>query len=840
VPFAALRIEGLQQGRFATFEVALGDSTTPTNTRRSLMRIHAGAAALCVTTVMSAVPLQAAEVEFCVVREGAPQCTIVLAETPTVAAEFATAELRRHVRQITGAELPVAREPVRVSGPRILVGESAATRELGLHGGEFADQEYVLRFLPDVLVLMGRDDRVTGTEPDQSRPKWIDGRFGAGLGYDGRDDGVSAPGCGFDDELGSLECWVRLSPEPQEREGTLLRLDGGGPWTYHILRRLARTSKVGYYTYDGKKVRAVVSEELAPGWRHVLATHDEGTGEATLFVDGVKQGSTPYVKTTCRGAPLSIGGFCRGERRVSNSLHGDLDEIRISRTVRSPERDAGGGPYATDDATTFLAHLDEGRGAPRLGDGYPGACALPALFGANGTLYAVYDFLERHCAVRWYAPGEIGTVLPARTGALTVRGSERRRQPAMRHRWFTGTPLYMPTSKDVIPARDVALWKLRVRLGGEAFWTCHSFGGYYGRFAKERPEFFAKGYKGKSPQMCYTAPGLAAQVAQDARDYFDGKGSQPGSTNRGPYFGIVPQDNSRYCQCAGCLAEMNAADAENKQFSRGLASDYVWGFVNKVAQDVRKTHPDKWISALAYARYAYYPAKVELAPNIVVQMCLHTRNWWAPFLARNDQRIFDEWVDKSAGKRPLYLWLYYNFPGWLAPRRHFKVFPGFFVRTAIRQLAMYHKAGIRGIFMEQSGEGGQSFLLDQLDIYVTLKLADDPELDGDALVEEFFTRYYGAAAAPMKALYFAIEDTYSTPANYPPEVRNSDQHFHQTEEMAWKWLGTEERMAGFGRLMDEARQAASNNVERERVALFDKGIWQYMVAGRNEWLAKAK
>ncbi|MFQ6096415.1 MAG: DUF4838 domain-containing protein, partial [Armatimonadota bacterium] len=554
---------------------------------------------LCALALLAAMAEAADQVEFVLARNGRPSAAILLAETPSVSAEFAAAEFQHHIQKITGARLSIVHEPAAVNGPRVLVGESAATRELGLRSADFADQEYMIRFRPDALILIGRDDSPSEAV-DETQPTWVDGKFGKALGFDGVDDAITASDCGFDDERGSMECWVRLSREPQPREGTLLRLDGRAPWTYHILRRIAHTNRVGYFTYDGEKVRGVSSGELTEGWHHVLTTHDSAAGTAELFVDGASQGTMEYEKTTCKGAALNVGGYRHGSG-VGNSLRGALDEIRVSEVVRSAGADAAGGPYTQDAQTTFLAHLDEGRGRPHLGGGFPGGYRMPDFFDANGTLYAVYDFLERYCDVRWYAPGDIGTVVPS-APTLVVGGSEVRRRPAMRHRWITPTPLYMPTSEDVLPAAEVNLWKLRMRIGGEAFWTCHSFGGYYDRFSEGHPEYFAKGYSGRPPQMCYTEAGLIAQVVQDARDYFDGKGSKPGSTNRGPYFGVVPQDNSNYCKCPRCQAEMDLSDAGNQQFSRGIASNYVWGFVNEVAKQVRETHPDKWIAALAYAR----------------------------------------------------------------------------------------------------------------------------------------------------------------------------------------------------------------------------------------------
>ena len=40
----------------------------------------------------------------------------------------------------------------------------------------------------------------------------------------------------------------------------------------------------------------------------------------------------------------------------------------------------------------------------------------------------------------------------------------------------------MPGPPDTIPPRDVQVWKLRMRVGGQNFWVCHSFYGYYDRF----------------------------------------------------------------------------------------------------------------------------------------------------------------------------------------------------------------------------------------------------------------------------------------------------------------------------------------------------------------------
>ena len=150
--------------------------------------------------------------------------------------------------------------------------------------------------------------------------------------------------------------------------------------------------------------------------------------------------------------------------------------------------------------------------------------------------------------------------------------------------------------------------------------------------------------------------------------------------------------------------------------------------------------------------------------------------------------------------------------------------------TAARQIKMYHEDGVKGLFLCGIGE--------QIDYYVTMKLLDDPDLEVDDILNEFFTRYYGAAAEPMKHLHLRIEEIYSDPNNYPEEVRTEERQFHQNEEIAWKYLGTEERMAELGELMEEAKSLASTDIEKKRVGLFQRGVWDYMIIGRKKYLEK--
>lgn len=84
-------------------------------------------------------------VDFTLTRDGKPAATIVTAAEPTVAAAFAAQELQEHVKRITGAVLPIVSDRADVAGPRILVGQSKASRSLSLPVDQLKSQEYLIR-----------------------------------------------------------------------------------------------------------------------------------------------------------------------------------------------------------------------------------------------------------------------------------------------------------------------------------------------------------------------------------------------------------------------------------------------------------------------------------------------------------------------------------------------------------------------------------------------------------------------------------------------------------------------------------------------------------------------
>lgn len=107
--------------------------------------------------LMLFLPVIGNSAEVTLAANGRPTATIVIAEKPTRAAQLAVAEFNCYLKKITGAALPVISDKQKVSGDVVLIGESRATQDLGLHNSDFKEQEYLIQTRPGMLILIGFD-----------------------------------------------------------------------------------------------------------------------------------------------------------------------------------------------------------------------------------------------------------------------------------------------------------------------------------------------------------------------------------------------------------------------------------------------------------------------------------------------------------------------------------------------------------------------------------------------------------------------------------------------------------------------------------------------------------
>ena len=355
-----------------------------------------------------------------------------------------------------------------------------------------------------------------------------------------------------------------------------------------------------------------------------------------------------------------------------------------------------------------------------------------------------------------------------------------------------------------------------MRIGGEK-WSCnHTIWTQTIRTVFNDPEYQAKG-KGKGSQLCYTSPELVKKVAQIAGDYFDGKGLPEGLKAMGDYFAVVPDDNANWCECDRCrkVLEISRQDTRGKgHFSNASSSYYVFNFINEVAKELRKTHPDKFIATLAYASYAYPPKGLKLESNISVAPCLHTCYGYNDGMTKNDMTLYRLWLEDK--DRRIYLWNYFHHPMEPAEIGRWNCFPCFMPDFISRMVKRYCQDSVRGVFLCGIGQ--------QLDYYLYMQTAFNVNTDYKELVDEFFALYFGAASEPMKRFYYRIS-----------EINKEEGILGTTPEASWRRLGTDERMKELGSYIEEAIKLAHTDLEKRRVNTWKVGVWDYMKAGHDEY-----
>lgn len=472
---------------------------------------------------------------------------------------------------------------------------------------------------------------------------------------------------------------------------------------------------------------------------------------------------------------------------------------------------------------------------------------LPGMYEQQGSLRAAYDFLERFCGVRFYGPKHYMVHFPKRPGDLTVTGTRIQREPTIKYTnglsSDTGSSVGWPLQRglyDNPTVEEVLLFARRLRTGGETWYVNHTFNHlqYKDRFFKKnpkrenifeghRPEFFPP-TGSRSHQLCYTSPELAQQLARDGAAFFDNQlGDKQWGLDRfmgkSRFFPVVPNDVGGYCNCDRCKPMLKLGEGrKTAPFNSGETSDYVFNFANMVARELRKTHPDKYVGVLAYEQYFWKPTTIKLEPNVAAVPCLQVCMWWRDDTRNNEMKWYKAWVqDHKERGAPLFLWNYYHLPEEFGVGRNKKIFPHFSGRHIAELSKMYAQDGVEGVFLCGWGEG--------LDFYLTMKFFDDPSQNVDQVIDEYFVNSFGAAAKPMKAFYNLIEEISTSPSSYPQKRAALDL------DIFWVYLGTDERLNRLESYMNEAKRLAATELEKRRVAVWDKAVMQYMRQGSRDY-----
>lgn len=230
-------------------------------------------------------------------------------------------------------------------------------------------------------------------------------------------------------------------------------------------------------------------------------------------------------------------------------------------------------------------------------------------FDGRGSFNAVCGVLHK-LGARWYLPGELGEVLPSMKTIYL---------PQVNETVLPDFPLRQFNIRFGTVGFETTRWAMRLGIrNNERLQIAHGMDTMTGNEATfaAHPEWFAL-YGGKrhytpgssKNQLCYSNEELFKETVRFARTMLDQYHFESVS--------IMPPDGyTSICQCEKCKGK----DSPERN-NRGLLSDYVWDFVNRVAKEVGRTHPHAKILNCAYGTYTLPPLKIEkLEPNVLVSI----------------------------------------------------------------------------------------------------------------------------------------------------------------------------------------------------------------------------
>ncbi|MCM8769321.1 MAG: DUF4838 domain-containing protein, partial [Candidatus Omnitrophica bacterium] len=373
-----------------------------------------------------------------------------------------------------------------------------------------------------------------------------------------------------------------------------------------------------------------------------------------------------------------------------------------------------------------------------------------------GTLFAVYEFLERFLGVRWYWPGELGEIVPERKD-LVLPAIFIRQKPDFGFRAVYGYYADDPN----ITRQQSALWWRRQRLGSsqEGFPGTHAFNDWPRRFAREHPEYFALQKDGKrlldadhgGGHVCLTSPAVKQQIVADILERFKNSSVKAANVWPGDSHGLYG------CRCTACeaLRDKNAP-------TKGTDSRLVWSLVNEVAREVGRLYPDRWINGGSYAEFAAIPAGMNFPPNVAVTICDNGLYWNKADIDAYKKRIL-QWKAKV---KKIYLWNYYSPTG----PGQFTIAPHY-----INQFWRWAKGKVDGAINEiDIGErrfGGTwpDWPANVLNMYVYFRSLWQTNQDVDAILREYCQNLFGPASQVMLLFHQTMEEALRK--NFTTEAR---------------------------------------------------------------------
>lgn len=502
-------------------------------------------------------------------------------------------------------------------------------------------------------------------------------------------------------------------------------------------------------------------------------------------------------KMTSQTLPIVAEGRGTYRGRWSNNI-----EIRTLMELRpfSAENPAPKGSPEIHVGWTrrALKEVGEAKLADKDIDGFLVRCTPDAVFlvGKNdwGTAYACWEVLEKW-GVRWFLPGDFGEEVPTLT-TLALPLGEEIHEPAFGHRQYSGRPDCFGFNGP----EDGRFWmdhnRERMRL-----YYHHNLAGVFppAEWAEKYPDL----YPIKNGQRYIPAP--------DEHNGWQPRLSHPQAVNIAMEYarGFFRENPAAASIAIGINDGAGYSEDELDQSVPGAKfAPVFYKFANALAERFDKEFPDKLIGFLYYGEVKSPPAGTKIHPRLI------------GFLVEGSWKVLEKGIEEydrvlsaRAAMSPvfgIYDWFYGH--GIFVPR--------LYMSTVQQWMQHGYEKGARHLKAEAYWNPG----LDGFKYWIYMKLMWDPNVDVQALQEEFVTRFFKEAADPMRE-YFKIAEEYSV--NPVPWMMRGDGfpmwanfRFRQPEQFESFPPEAVERCAP---LLEEAARLAGNSQDfltQQRVEFF--------------------
>lgn len=463
----------------------------------------------------------------------------------------------------------------------------------------------------------------------------------------------------------------------------------------------------------------------------------------------------------------------------------------------------------------------------------------------RGTISGVYDFLDRFAGVRFYFPGEMGTVaervknfaLPEKIDIIERPDFQIRYHSKYTNqkKWYENKDWYY----DGVTGENLQ-W-LRNRFEDFTIPPAHGLATlrYGDRF--KNPEYFALMPDGKrynnpslthSPHLCFSS-GVAEEIYKDVYAYLTGKSAKSrglkywnvNAASARSIVSVMPHDWFYMCCCEKCkkLVPKGARTYQGDKKSYEQISELVFGYTAKIGNRLKKDGVKGYITQMSYTPYFMVP-KVELPNNVLVMTAV-----MGPWSRDNraDDKLLKAWNKKL--KHRTWIWTYsYKYSTKYKEEAMPEMCP--------RSVGKFYKDRKDLIFgAYHAGPSDDSFIYTYLNLYTFGKVTWDNSTDVDKLLAEHHRVMFGPkAAVPMGKFYDLLEKCWLSVVGEKIDTPLGPITKRASEDEAWNKIYTAEVIKKMEDCFRQAEKLATGNAKK-RVIFIRKNLFDQLKAARERF-----